>query len=68
VAAITRTVRGVPTEVGVGTLEGLKGHAVVNCDNLFSIPKSSLGPRRGELGPEPLDNLRLALMIALELD
>jgi mRNA interferase MazF len=68
VAAVTRTVRGLPTEVPVGVPEGLAGDAVVNCDNLFTIPKSSLGPRRGELGPEPLANLRIAVMIALELD
>jgi mRNA interferase MazF len=68
VAAVTRTVRGLPTEVAVGKGEGLSGDAVVNCDNLFTVPKQALRNRRGELGPEQVDRLRLALMTALELD
>ncbi|MBD0349465.1 MAG: type II toxin-antitoxin system PemK/MazF family toxin [Thermoleophilia bacterium] len=68
VATVTGTVRGLPTEVPVGTREGLMRDAVVNCDNLFTIPKASLGRRRGALGPEAIDRLRTALMIALELD
>jgi mRNA-degrading endonuclease toxin of MazEF toxin-antitoxin module len=40
----------------------------VNCDNLFTIPKSTLARRRGELGPAELELLRRALVIALALD
>ena len=68
VAAITTTVRGLPTEVPVGPEQGLARDAVANCDNLFTIPKSSLSSRRGELGPEALAQLRDALLIALDLD
>jgi mRNA-degrading endonuclease toxin of MazEF toxin-antitoxin module len=41
---------------------------VVNCDNLFTIPKQAIGRRRGELGRESLERLRMALMIALDLE
>jgi mRNA-degrading endonuclease toxin of MazEF toxin-antitoxin module len=41
---------------------------VVNCDNLFTIPKKAIERRRGELGPESLEQLRNALMIALDLE
>ena len=68
VAAVTATVRDLPTEVPVGPEHGLRRASVVNCDNVFTIPKSSLGRRRGELGPEELERLREALMIALGLD
>ena len=68
VAAITATVRGLPTEVPVGPPEGLVRESVVNCDNLFTIPKRVLGARRGALGVEALDRLRTALLIALGLD
>ena len=48
--------------------QGLARECVVNCDNLFTIPKSALGARPGELDPESLDRLRNALRIALDLD
>jgi mRNA interferase MazF len=68
VAAVTATIRDLPTEVPVGKSEGLVRESVVNCDNLFTIPKSSLGRRRGSLGPESLERLRRALLIALDLE
>jgi mRNA interferase MazF len=68
VAALTATIRDLPTEVPVGKNEGLRRESVVNCDNLFTIPKSSLGRRRGCLGPESLERLRSALLIALDLE
>lgn len=68
VALITSTVRDLPTEVPVGPEQGLARECVINCDNLFTIPKASLGRRRGELGPEQLQALREALTIALALD
>ena len=49
VAGITRTVRGIPTEVPVGPEHGLASESVVNCDDLFTLPKRTLGRRRGEL-------------------
>jgi mRNA interferase MazF len=68
VAAVTGTVRGLPTEVPLGPAHGLARECVVNCDNLFTIPKSSLADRRGELDAEGLDRLASALRIALDLD
>jgi mRNA interferase MazF len=68
VAAITGTIRDLPTEVPVGREHGLARDSVVNCDNLFTIPKAALGRRRGELGPEELELLRRALVTALGLD
>ena len=68
VAAVTGTVRSLPTEVPVGRQHGLARESVVNCDNLFTVPKQSLGRRRGALDPESLHRLRAALMIALDLD
>jgi mRNA-degrading endonuclease toxin of MazEF toxin-antitoxin module len=41
---------------------------VLNCDNLFTIPKQAIGRYRGELDPESLEGLRTALMIALDLE
>ena len=68
VAAVTGTIRGLPTEVPLGREHGLARECVVNCDNLFTIPKPAVGLRRGELDPESLARLRTALMIALDLE
>ena len=68
VAAVTGTVRDLPTEVPLGPEHGLQRDYVVNCDNLFTIPKRALGNRRGELDAESLERLRDALRIALDVD
>jgi len=68
VAAVTSTIRGLPTEVPLGAEHGLEGECVINCDNLFTVAKSTLGTLRGELDPESLDRLRSALRIALDVD
>ena len=68
VAAVTGTIRGLPTEVPLGREHGLARDCVVNCDNLFTIPKQAVGRRRGELDPESLARLRTSLMIALDLE
>lgn len=68
VALVTSTVRGLPTEVAVGRDHGLSRDSVINCDNLFTVPKAALGRRRGELVPGERRALAHALSIALELD
>jgi mRNA interferase MazF len=68
VAAVTGTIRGLPTEVPLGTEHGLARDCVINCDNLFTIPKRALGRLRGDLDPASLDRLRTALRIALDLN
>jgi mRNA interferase MazF len=68
VAAITATVRDLPTEVPLGREQGLARDCVVICDNVFTVPKRELGRRRGELDPVSLARLGTDLRIALELD
>jgi mRNA interferase MazF len=68
VAAVTGTVRGLPTEVPLGAEHGLARECVVNCDNLFTIPKSELASRRGALDPAALVRLRKAIRVALDVD
>jgi mRNA interferase MazF len=68
VVAVTSKIRGLPTEVSLGTRQGLARDCVANCDNLFTIPKQALDRRRGTLGPEEKHQLNAALRVALELD
>lgn len=49
VAPVTRTVRGIPTEVALGPEEGLADDCVASFDNLQPIPRSSLVERAGSL-------------------
>jgi mRNA interferase MazF len=64
VAPVTRTIRGIPTEVPVGTEEGLPADGVAAMDNLLTFPKAMLVRRMGALSPkrrlEPCEALRAA--------
>ncbi len=51
VAPVTRTVRGIPTEIGLGQTEGLAEDCAASFDNLDSIRRSALTERVGSLGP-----------------
>ncbi len=68
VVLVTTRVRGLPTEVELGTAHGLIDGSVANCDSLLTIPKKALATRRGLLGPAELHALDDALRIALALD
>lgn len=65
---MTGTIRGLPTEVPLGPRDGLERDCVVNCDNLFTIPKRALGSRRGSLDGASIERLGDALRIALDLE
>ena len=52
VAPVTRTIRGIPTEVPVGVEEGLPADGVAAMDNVLAFPKALLVRRMGALSPE----------------
>ena len=49
VAPITRTIRGIPTEVRLGTEDGLPEPCVASFDNLQPVRKSFLTTRLGSI-------------------
>ena len=51
VAPITRTVRGIPTEIALGRDEGLREPCAASFDNMRSVPRAWLTRRIGALGP-----------------
>lgn len=51
VAPVTRTVRDIPTEVGLGPEEGLGEPSAASFDNLQPIPRAALISRAGSLAP-----------------
>jgi mRNA interferase MazF len=67
VVVVTRTVRGIPTEVRVGRPEGLPKVGVANADELVTIPRTILRERIATLSRSKLDEIDAALRFALGL-
>ena len=65
IAPVTRTVRGLESEVPLGPEDGLRQACVANCDNLETASKSRLTKRIGTLNSEKLVALDAALRYAL---
>jgi mRNA interferase MazF len=51
VAPVTTTVRSLPTEVELGTAEGLEERCVANLDNIQLIAVDTLLRQAGRVGP-----------------
>lgn len=58
---------GLATQVPVGLDEGLKHESSIHCDELVSLPKSTLTYYVGSLSPLKCGELDEALRIALDL-
>lgn len=59
---------GLSAQVRVGVAEGLKQDSSIHCDELVSLPKSSLTHFVGRFPAARLNELNRALATALELD
>ena len=67
VAPITSTIRGLSTEVPVGPANGLDHACVVSCDNIVTVPASTLGRQLGFLLAEQEPELTAAIHAAFDL-
>jgi mRNA interferase MazF len=66
IAPITRTIRGIGSEVPLDRAHGLRARSVANCDSLQTVPKAALRPRPlGRLARDELQALDAALRYAL---
>lgn len=68
VAPITRTARGLSTEVPVGPANGLETGSVVSCDNVVTIPTAALGRQIGILSPAQEGELARAIRAGFDLE
>lgn len=63
-APVTRTIRGIPTEVGLGPDEGLREDCVASFDNLRPVLRANLTERIGSLGSRRIDICRALAALA----
>ena len=68
VAPITSRIRGLSSEVVVGRANGLDHDSVVSCDNITTMPASSLLQQVGFLLPDQEQTLTAAIVAAFDLD
>ena len=68
VAPLTRTVRSIPTEVLLGTDDGVPEECVVNLDDILTVSRSRLSSRITALSGDRMAEVRKAVIFALDLD
>lgn len=66
VAPVTRTVRGIPSEVPLGEAQGLGVDCAATMDNILVFPKSMLTRRMGTLASDALWRICDALSAATD--
>ena len=65
-APVTRTVRGIPTEVSLGPDDGMPAECAASFDNLRVVPKANLVGRICALGSARLAEACAALHLAVD--
>ena len=67
VAPITSTIRDIPSEVPLSTVDGMPRECAVNLDHVQTVSKGKIGGLITELSLEKLSDVRQALSFALDL-
>ena len=65
-APVTRTIRGIPTELPLGPDDGMPADCVASFDNLRAVPKANLVDRICSLRPGRLAQACTALRTAVD--
>jgi mRNA interferase MazF len=68
IAPITSTIRGIPSEVVLGSEEGMPQDCAVNLDHLQTVQKARLGRLITSLSAEKMAYVASALCFALGMD
>ena len=68
VAPLTRTIRGVASEVLVGAEAGLKEESAVNLHHVVTVPRAGLRRFVGTVSPATMLRVRAALLFSLGWD
>ena len=67
VALVTRTVRGLATEVTLGKKRGLPPRSVANLDNILTVPRARLVRLMGACDSAKLDELAKAVKASFDI-
>ncbi|MES1240628.1 MAG: type II toxin-antitoxin system PemK/MazF family toxin [Acidobacteriota bacterium] len=67
VTLVTRTVRGIPTEVVLGGRQGLPVRCVANLDNMLTIPRERLKRLMGSCDLVKIKELNEAIKVSLDV-
>ena len=67
VTLVTRTVRGLPTEVSLGRRQGLPVSCNANLDNILTVPRDRLKRLMGICDPSKVKELNQAIKTALDV-
>ena len=65
VAPITRTIRGIPSEVALGPDDGLPEPCAINLDHVQTVARGRIGALVTTLPPPRMAEIREALLFAL---
>ena len=68
IAYLTRTIRGIPSEVRLGVEDGLSSDCVANLDNLRTVPRALLTEPVTSLSGHRMNEVCRALAIATGCD
>jgi mRNA interferase MazF len=68
IAPVTSTIRGVPSEVVIGTDDGMKQPCAVNLHNVITVAKAGIGRRVARLGDRRMREVCRALAFSLGCD
>ncbi|MFC1906680.1 type II toxin-antitoxin system PemK/MazF family toxin [Chloroflexota bacterium] len=68
VATVTTRIRGIPSEVPLGTDDGMSQDCVANLDTIITIPKDCLRSRLATLSTRKLSEIEAAIHFALGLE
>jgi mRNA interferase MazF len=66
VAPVTSTIRGLPSEVVIGTAEGLKHPSAINLDHVQTVERAHLKRFLGTVPPEKMRRVCRALAVAID--
>ncbi len=67
VAPITTTIRDIPSEVELGTEDGMSRACAVNLDHIQTIARGKLGPLIAKLSPSRMREVGRAVLFALAI-
>jgi len=67
VAPISSTIRDIPSEVFLSKEEGMLKDCAINCDHIQTVSKGKIGSRITTLSSEKMDQVREAILFALNL-